>query len=325
MWIDAGTAALAIELTAAIALVAGAWIHASRMRQVMNRLSAGSWRWTSEPPGPSRGPASRWLVTPAVVCLTSAVAVSAWRGVESREIGAARAVILAVDVSQSMYVEDVAPSRIDRTRSQLLQLVRRSSGYAFGLVAFAGNAETVLPMTPDRDSVEASIEQVGRTAVAVPGSSLGQGLTLAVEAARVNGSHDVLIVSDGESTQDDELVAPTVKRAAELEIRIHSVCVGTADGGPVKATVESGVAAVRTGSDGRPIISKMDEVKLRRITLDTLGFHAAADESGSYVSSLIDAIESPTDKRRARVSLDQALVLLGFALLTLDGLGSLRK
>jgi hypothetical protein len=132
-------------------------------------------------------------------------------------------------------------------------------------------------------------------------------------------------VSDGETTQDDDLMASTLRRAAELGIRIHTVSVGTVAGAPVPVDEGSGTGRIKTAPDGRPIVTHADEAKMKGVSAATAGFHAVADQSGSYVPALLLAIAGQGDPGRKSISVAQILVLLGGVLLVVDGLGGVRR
>ena len=316
---------LAILVTASVAAAAGALVHARRARQAAGRLADGSWRWLPGPPPSSTGAGSPWLIGGACICFVAALVLILLHEPGERDVGGARVIVLAMDVSQSMYAGDAEPSRIERGRAQMLELVGRAPGYSFGVVAFAGDGALALPVTPDRESVVAALKMLGPASVATRGSSLGQGLALAVETARLAEGQDVIVVSDGESTQDDDLLAPTVKRAAELGVRIHSVSVGTSEGSPVPADAEEGSAGARTYPDGRPVVTRMDEEKLRRISVATSGYHASADRPGAYLGGLVRATTDPASARRDVIKPEQALILFGALLVSFDGLRGLRR
>ncbi len=325
MSLDSRAFELAIVLAASVVAAAGAFVHASRVKQTVGRLVSGSWRWLPRPPSSGGRMGSPWLVAGASICLAAAVALNVAHGRREREVGGPRVIVLAMDVSQSMYATDVEPTRMERARSQTLELVRLSQGFSFGVVAFGGDGTEVLPVTPDRDSVSAALKGLGPGSVATRGSSIGQGLALAIETVRLNHGEDVIVVSDGESTQDDDLLAATLKRAVELGIRIHTVSVGTAAGSPVPADSEGGAGAFKTNADGQPVVTHADEAKMQRLSDETSGYHASADPSGSYLHSLMRATTDPASARRGLFDPELVLILVGALLVTFDGLKSARR
>jgi Ca-activated chloride channel family protein len=325
MMIEQRTLAVGVELAAACAALVGAWLHARRSRHRAGQLTAGSWRWTPRPPGVVRRPVSAWLGAIAAGCLAASVAAAIGRATPALETSRAKVIVLAVDVSQSMLAGDVKPTRLDVARARLIDLVRGARGYSFGVIAFAGDSSAFLPVTPDSESVVASLKQIGPGSAATPGSSLGQGLALALETARVNQGQDVVLASDGEATQDDDLVSSTLKRAAELGIRIHAIAVGTTSGSTVPLDVNGGAPGIKTYPDGRPVVTRAEPARLQAIASATSGFLTVSDESHTDTQGLARAIENPVGARGKGLSLEHVLLLMGAFILMIDALGVARR
>ncbi len=167
--------------------------------------------------------------------------------------------LFVVDVSKSMLVQDVWPSRLRAAKSFLEKLVQaRAQGGtqdSIGVVAFAGDAQLVSPLTTDVSSTLMQLNALDTNTISSQGTSIGRALSVAAKALERGGLDEgtasapakaVVIVSDGE-----EHKAFNEKQARALSqkgVRIFSVAVGTAAGGPIKQSALNAVAAIGDGS-----------------------------------------------------------------------------
>ncbi len=195
-------------------------------------------------------------------------------------------VVLVLDASNSMHVEDVRPNRLERQRALARQLVRRLAGSRVAIVVFAGAGYVVAPLTRDHDALDAYLEALSPEMVPQGGSSLsnalrqGASLLFTEEGQRPRGS--LVLMTDGdalEEVRDVELAASLLGRAG---IPVHAVGVGTSRGGPVPDLDPQ--TGRRTGFkrdvDGSVARSALGEPLLERIAEATGGSYrpaAAAD------------------------------------------------
>jgi Ca-activated chloride channel family protein len=133
------------------------------------------------------------------------------------------AAVICVDTSASMATEDVKPSRAAAAAEALGTFAQRTpDGTPLALVAFAGNAELVQPLSRDRDEFTAALRAIpppnGNTAI-------GDALALALRVLPAQGSRAVVLVTDGgNNTGEDPMLAS--RRLAAAHVRLFTVGVG---------------------------------------------------------------------------------------------------
>ena len=184
-------------------------------------------------------------------------------------------IMLVVDVSQSMMVEDVAPNRLERARREIVDFLRVVRGDRVGLVAFAGAAFVECPLTLDYKAVEMFLNALRPDLIPVAGTDLGAAIDTAVSAFHAESETDkvVVLITDGEDNEGRGLEA--ARAAAERGIKIFVFGIGETAGGPIPAP--DGEGGFRKDEGGEVVLSKLDEQGLRRM---------ASVSGGNYVRAV---------------------------------------
>jgi Ca-activated chloride channel family protein len=155
--------------------------------------------------------------------------------------------MLVFDVSTSMLAEDVKPSRLEHAKSEMMRLMDLLSGDKVGLIAFAGSATAISPLTTDKSSLKMFIESLSPESVENQGTNFKGALDEAREAFERGGedqddSHKItraiLLVSDGEDHEPAAL--DEARKLANDGIRIFSLAFGTEKGAPIPLRDERG-------------------------------------------------------------------------------------
>jgi Ca-activated chloride channel family protein len=202
-------------------------------------------------------------------------------------------VVLLVDVSASMDVRDVPPSRLEETRREALAVLERLSGSRVGVAAFAGDAVRLCPLTLDRGAVRLVLESLSSSAVSEPGSDLGRGLRMAARMLPGGRRTEQVIVlwTDGEDLERGARDA--IEELARGGFRVLAVGVGTRAGDVVPALDEQGRAVdVKRDESGGPVKSRLDEDLLRGLARRTRGAYFAASRPGGELPRLLAALGS---------------------------------
>ena len=180
------------------------------------------------------------------------------RDTEIRQQGVA--VVVALDVSQSMAAEDQAPSRLAVAQRELDRLLERLQGDRVGLVIFAGDAFLRFPLTRDTVAARRIITALRPgEALVQPGSNLAAAINTA--AATLNASEAstriILLVSDGENLDGDVLRA--ARDAADAGLRLFSAGVGTEEGAtiPIRTLLGNFTPKIDAATD-LPVITRLD-------------------------------------------------------------------
>ncbi len=233
----------------------------------------------------------RWLRV-AVVCFAVAMGFASlarpqkgmqWQTLDRKGTD----LLLVVDTSKSMNADDVAPTRLERTKLAIRDLVERFPGDRIGLVAFAGDAFVESPMTLDHDALLQTLDAFDTTIIGRGGTDIGRAIDVAGAELQGDSTHQkvMVLLTDGEDLESQGLDA--AKRAAEAGITIDTVGVGTAAGELVPAKNDQGVTVGLTRDEnGAPVRSHLDEAGLRAIAGATHGTYQPLGPDGRGLDRL---------------------------------------
>ncbi len=190
-------------------------------------------------------------------------------------------IVVAVDVSNSMLAQDMNPNRLQKAKQEIQGIIDRLKGDRIAIVAFAGQAFIQCPLTLDYSAARFLLNAIDNTSVSVQGTSLTSAIEMATKAFnQKEKKHKVmLLLTDGEDHKGG--VEPMADEARKQGIKIYTVGIGNPAGEPIPILDREGnkVGFKKDGS-GEVIISKLDEVTLQKISLNTGGkyYHATAGE-----------------------------------------------
>jgi len=177
------------------------------------------------------------LVATALGLMGFALAGPQWGAQEIEEQTRALSVVLALDISESMWAEDLRPNRLERQRLEARRLVNELTGHRVGLVAFAGSAYLMSPLTIDHSALHLYLDALDPTMAGTPGSSLAAALREALDLLRDDGSEGgdraVVILSDGESHDADDDLLRVAREAESRRIKVYGIGIGRERGDPI--------------------------------------------------------------------------------------------
>jgi Ca-activated chloride channel homolog len=275
---------------------------------------------------PAAVSARRWWVAlpPLLRALSLAALVLAAAGpriggdtIEVKQEGIA--IVITIDISSSMLAEDFAPSnRLAVAQRQAVAFIRGRSADRIGLVAFAGEALTQVPVTLDYPVLEQAVMDL-KIGSLEDGTAIGSGLATAVNRLRraPDRSKVVLLLTDGENNKgiiDPRTAAAT---AAAYGIKVYTIGVGTIGEAPIPTG--RGLGGFRY--ELLPV--RIDEPLLREIAAKTGGryFRARDSEALSRIFRQIDELEKTPIQVTRYTKYEEAtrpLVLLGLGALALE-------
>ncbi len=182
-------------------------------------------------------------------------------------------IVLLVDVSNSMLAEDVKPSRLELAKSELKRLIELSNGDRFGIVAFAGSAVLLSPLTTDQEAIKMYVESLSPLAVSTQGTDFKKGLDEARAAFKRGGVDDdssgvtraIIVVSDGEDNEKG--AQETAEKLASEGIFIFGLAVGTEKGAPIPMKDDrEETRGYRRDQSGQVVITKTSGQVLKEIS-----------------------------------------------------------
>ena len=278
---------------------------------------------------PADDPLRHWckvlLLVVATACLVVAAARPRW-GVYFQEVRS-RGVDLFVllDVSRSMLAEDVAPNRLLRAKSDILDLLAKLQGDRVGLIVFAGAAVVKAPLTTDHGFFRMVLDDIDTDSAPRGGSLIGDAVRKALESMEQRHDRDqvIVVITDGED--HDSFPEEAAQQAAEKGVKICAVGLGDADeGGRIPVRDESGNLTY-VQHEGQEIWSRMDEELLKKMALTTKGAYIPAktrayDLGEVYEKRLTGLTEGEISAERHKRYRErfQLFILLGLGLLLIE-------
>jgi Ca-activated chloride channel homolog len=199
-------------------------------------------------------------------------------------------VIIALDVSNSMLAEDIQPSRLERAKQAISRLVENLENDKIGLIVFAGNAYTQIPITTDYISAKMFLSTIGPEMVPEQGTAIGSAIDLGMRSFSpgTGRSKVMVIITDGENHEDDPVAK--AKEAAAAGIIIYTIGIGSTDGVPIAITT-NGRTDYLKDPDGNTVITKLDESILKDIALAANGRYVRANNSSTGLDEIYNEIK----------------------------------
>lgn len=183
-------------------------------------------------------------------------------------------VMFVLDISNSMNAEDIQPSRLTQAKNLMIQTMNQMTSDKVGIVVFAGQATSIMPLTTDYTAAETYISGIETSVMKIQGTDFLKAMQESAKKFKnvSKGSRKVVLISDGEDNEGNEEKA--AKLAKDEGITIVSVGVGTDEGAPVPEYVFGQLMGYKTDVSGQTVLS-------RRMTkaLESL----AGSTGGSYV------------------------------------------
>lgn len=228
------------------------------------------------------------LLSVGALALGGALADLPWGTTELVVNRGAPPLVIVMDVSWSMGVPDVPGGRMERARALAFRAVGSRGGGEVAVVAFAGEAWTLLPLTADAAMVRTVLGAVAPGLVGAPGSSAGKGLQEArrlLEEAGFPPGSVVLLLSDGEWHGEGDGAVGEGRYLARRGVGVWCLTVGTPEGGavPLEALDETPQSPGRTGrlQAGGPAAEARREAPLSRADPEAMARVALAGRGGA--------------------------------------------
>ena len=233
-------------------------------------------------------------------------------------------VMIALDVSRSMLVQDLKPTRLDRAKLEISDLISTLDGDEVGIVLFSGASFVQFPLTSDYATARTYLSHASPNSITRQGTVIAE----AIETATIAFSHErpgqkiIVIMTDGENHEGDPV--GMARRAAGEGIVIYTVGLGSPEGGPVPEYDDAGnITGFQPDTEGRVIASRPDEVLLQQIAEAGGGRYFRASDPGA-MRALADEMQAFEDLTRQsefnqrKVERFQLFLLAGALLLVLS-------
>ena len=227
--------------------------------------------------------------------------------------------VVMVDVSNSMWADDVQPNRLERAKLLLNNLVDKMENDKIAVGVFAGEAYPQLPITSDYAAAKLCIDALSPEMVTLQGTNIGAAVDLACKSfTDAQGvGRAVILITDGENHEDGALEA--VQRAAKQGVQVYVMGIGTAAGGRIPMPG----GGVLTDNQGAPVLTSLNEDMCRRLAQAGKGLYLHIDQSISAQTELLSQLSrlkqgSTTLSYTERDEQFQAVALLVLLLLIIE-------
>lgn len=195
--------------------------------------------------------------------------------------------IVALDVSNSMKAEDLKPNRLERTKRAMLQLVEDLKSDRLGIIVFAGQAYTQLPVTTDYAAAKLFLNTIDTDIVPTQGTAIGAAIELALESYNFEkgGQKALIILTDGENHEDDAIAA--AEEAQEKGVKVYTIGMGTPTGAPIPVMRRGKQIGFRQDNQGNTVVSSLNEDMLADIAAAGDGLYVRATNAKAGFDSIL--------------------------------------
>ncbi len=199
--------------------------------------------------------------------------------------------VIALDTSLSMLAEDVRPNRLERAKQEIVDVISGLDGDRVGVVAFAGEAIALCPLTVDYGAALMLARSVDVYTISEPGSAIAEAIESATALFEGAGEGDraIILVTDGENQEGDPVQA--ARAAAENGIRVFAIGMGSPKGELIPERGSDGsVVGYKKDARGETVLSRLDEKMLEEVASASGGKYLPATTEGLEIKVLYDEI-----------------------------------
>lgn len=175
-------------------------------------------------------------------------------------------VYICLDVSLSMEAQDIKPSRLEKAKYEIANLINKLRGDRIGLIVFAGAAYVQFPLTTDYSAANLFLNAVDVESVPQPGTAIATAIDQAAESFDNKESTQkvIVVITDGEDHEGD--INKSVSNATEKGIKIYTIGLGSTDGVPIPVYNDSGQqVGFKKDNKGNTVLTKLDISTLQQI------------------------------------------------------------
>jgi Ca-activated chloride channel homolog len=214
-----------------------------------------------------------------------ALAGPAWKKLPQPVFREESALVIALDLSQSMHATDIKPSRLERAKLKLLDLIKARKGGQTALIVYAATAFTVTPLTDDDNTIANLVPSLEPELMPAQGSNISSALKLATELLQQSGiAHgDVLVVTDGMPHS----ASGAIDALTDSGHRLSIMGIGTLEGSPVPLS-----GGFLTDASGAIVISRLEPAQLQKAALQGGGMFVSMQADDSDIEKLADLFAS---------------------------------
>lgn len=195
--------------------------------------------------------------------------------------------IICMDISNSMLATDVAPSRLDKSKMIVENLVDGFVDDKVGLVVFAGDAFVQLPVTSDYVSAKMFLDNIQPSLIQDQGTDIGKAITLALNSFDKSSSQGkaIILITDGEDHEGGAEEA--ARQAAKQGVKVYVLGVGGTSGAPIPI----GDGNYLADQSGQTVMTKLNELMCRQLAQAGSGIYLHVDNTSDAGDKLTDEVK----------------------------------
>lgn len=205
-------------------------------------------------------------------------------------------IVFAIDVSKSMLAEDIAPNRIEKSKQLVAQIINNLASDRIGIIAYAGKAFPQLPITTDYAAAKMFLQSMNTDMLSSQGTAIDEAIQLARNYYddEEQTNRVLVIISDGED--HNNIATEVAEAAAEEGIKIFTIGVGTANGGPIPIKRNNIVLNYKKDQNGETVITKLNEETLIEIAEEANGQYINGNTTNEVVETVRDILNKMDKK-----------------------------
>lgn len=201
-------------------------------------------------------------------------------------------IVFAMDVSKSMLAEDVAPNRLEKSKQIVSQIINQLGNDRIGIVAYAGSAFPVLPITTDYSVAKMFLQSINTDIVSSQGTSLDEAIKLSSTYFddKSKTSKLLILISDGEDHSEGAEAA--AEEANKLGMKIITIGVGTEKGSAIPLRINGAIQSFKRDNNNEVVITKLNKEGLTTIAKSTKGGYVDGNNTKEVLEYVKNALNN---------------------------------
>ena len=194
--------------------------------------------------------------------------------------------IIALDVSNSMKAQDIAPNRLTSSKRAISKLIDKLQGDRLGIVVFGGESYVQLPITNDYAAAKLFVENIDTDLIPTQGTAIGNAIETAISCFYKESKNKkvIVVITDGENHEDDAV--KIAREAVDKGIIVHTIGMGSAEGAPIPVAGGN----FKKDNEGNVVITKLNEAMLTEIAAAGKGIYVRSTNSQIGLNVIYDEI-----------------------------------
>jgi len=205
-------------------------------------------------------------------------------------------VVFALDVSKSMLCEDIAPSRLAKSKQIISKIIDKLGSDRVGIIIYAGNAYPLLPITTDQAAAKMFLQNASPDIVSSQGTAINEALVLAKTYYDNDEQTNrfLFLISEGEDHTQENLTI--TNQLTKEGIRVYTVGIGTTKGGPIPMKIGNSLTGYKKDRKGETVITKLHDDILKKIAKDGNGKYLYGNNTTKTINFVTDLLNNADKK-----------------------------